>query len=200
MDTMIHPVHPAFGDRVVLRQDILTWSVISGIPARFMEAFVRGALDVEDTVASRIALALGEELTQQIINDYDPLRGIEFNKMAQPTSYTVIEEYPTTLLVPGDLLRCDDNRWMKLSSVSEPVNGMILLHSGEVPAARVSVNDHVIAAVFAGDRDSQEMSPSSRQQLDRTMSRELFAGDEISADRADMAEEIMNRLSEIRGK
>lgn len=200
MEKVIFPVHPAFHERVVMKKDVMSWAVIAGIPPRLMEHFVRGRMIPDEIVRKRIAKALGEELTTEIVTDCDPLRGMEFREMAvRGGHYKVHTDYPTVLLKEGDMIRCDDQRWLKLSSVDEPEAGKILLHSGEVPVSRVSIDDHVIAAVINRERsDRDPLKPRTKNRIKKAVAREVFSGMEMGAERADVAEDIMSRLERIR--
>lgn len=194
---VIAHTHPAFDYTAVTDRDILQWSVIAGLPPRILTGIVQGRIKITDLVLSRLLRVFPTEVTDKLVNDYDPLRGLEFEEKKPDRRYKITTYYPATLLSNRDMILCDDGRWLVLSSTDRK-GASIQLYSHGIPVSRISDNDEVTAAVFNKDIQDDKQRDIHDVIAQNKHSQEFFKGAGLSPEREEMSSYVMGKLLEKR--
>lgn len=145
---VIENVHPALRYRVWTYKDIMELSSQIGVNPQTMMGIFLGTIYPHEVITQRLHMVLDEDVVNQILEDYNPLRHLQIVSNEVVTEkigkMSVYPEYLAIHLKKNDLVKLDTGDWLRVSGV-KVFKTTVIVYSNGVSAFTCGKKDTVVA-------------------------------------------------------
>lgn len=161
LETIIEYIHPSLRETSYTYADIIHIAAIIGVNPQHLFGILTGSMYPHDIMIDRLKKYFPEEAVNSIISDFNPDARLDIvNKDdVNFSNMSVHSKYPAVQLEKNDLVKLDDGRWVKVSSVKSLKKNLIVYSNGAV-AFSCTTNDFVVAVKDKGRPSNKEKTQS----------------------------------------
>lgn len=161
LETIIEYIHPSLRETSYTYADIIHIAAIIGVNPQHLFGILTGSMYPHDIMIDRLKKYFPEEAVNSIISDFNPDARLDIvdKDDVNFSNMSVHSKYPAVQLEKNDLVKLDDGRWVKVSSVKSLKKNLIVYSNGAV-AFGCTKNDFVVAVKDKGRPSNKEKTQS----------------------------------------